>query len=136
LSKVKVSLLEFFRTGMFGPLYLGMDINRLEDIIGNPTDYDSLELWLEGEKRIADPSGIPPAVNWFWVDYIQFGFTDGGKVEDIYTDYLERLKPQGTTLTLDLWVFEDDKTPHKDKVIAELAKEKIHFHVLNQNYLA
>src|ERR1700692_2197538 len=36
---ISVSMLEFFRTGAFGPLHLGMARVQIEAILGPPDDY-------------------------------------------------------------------------------------------------
>ena len=85
---VKVSLCEFARTGLFGPISLGMSREELRLLLGNPPMWDA-------------DSTIEDASIWRYSD-IEFYFQEH-KLWMIFTDH-ESLADGGETLEIGAWV--------------------------------
>lgn len=91
---IAVSVLDFLRTGQFGPVHLGISRDQLQDHLGEP------ESWSFGSSR--HPTRTPArAAVWKYGD-IEFHFNSDMLVL-IFTDHIRILKG-GEAIDLNPWV--------------------------------
>lgn len=89
MSKIAVSMLDFLRTGEFGPLKLGTSRTELQGCLGNPENW--------GPYQKAQQH----AAVWKYGD-IEFYFDDSGTLWIIFSDHVEVLNG-GKAIDLDPW---------------------------------
>ena len=101
---VNVSLLEFFRTGRFGPIELGMRRQEVMNLIGGPDDF-----------------GLPPthpmqAAVWLYGD-MEFHFSkDKSRLFLIWCDHIPFPGKKSGRVNLDAWLFAKGKQPNKKEL--------------------
>ncbi len=99
---VSISLYEFFRTGAFGPLHLGMARVQIEAILGPPDDYAVLS-----RREHWQCKGDAP---WRYSKCWRYGgvelfFDEEKGLEAVHLDYLfKRLPSGGEKIQLDPWI--------------------------------
>ena len=104
VTKLKIDMCDFLRTGNFGPIRLGMTKAQVEHLLGRPQSWGGHFPWWNEEQREQDRSYNEHP---YWkYDDMEFHFGDKGQqLFLIWCDYLERLKSKGDTFYLDRWVF-------------------------------
>lgn len=112
-ARTCISLLDFFRTGNFGPVQLGMSRQEVYDLLGEPDDYGC-------------PNTSLMEANVWLYDAIELHFFDEFPLWLICTDHIsypdwwvsERIK-------LDAWLFSNGYQPNKRELEAGLAEQNI-----------
>ena len=89
--KIAVSMLDFLRTGEFGPIKLGISRAELRGCLGNPEDW------------CVDPKGVNYAAIWKYGD-TEFYFDNGDALWLIFADHIENLRG-GAAVEIDPWIF-------------------------------
>lgn len=98
--KITVSMLDFLRTGQFGPVHLGISRDQLRDYLGEP------EAWSLGSSR--HPTRTPArAAVWKYGD-VEFHF-NGNTLVLIFADHVRILKG-GEAIDLNPWVLSGKAT--------------------------
>lgn len=113
---IPVSLCEFARTGLFGPLRLGMSRDEIQYSLGYP------ELW--GTEVHRDSATI-----WRYSD-IEFYFTDH-ELRMIFTDH-DSLSNGGETLAIDPWIIRAGLS--REQFDSALRAERIEFSITRPTY--
>lgn len=108
-----VSMLEFLRTGNFGPIKLGMPHSQLFLLLGFPSKYSNASL----------------SFSWVYGN-IEFHFHESGFLWLIHSDYFRPVPNAGTNVEIDNWIL-CFGTPLTN-VERELTKQGIKFHQTEQ----
>lgn len=99
---VSISLLEFFRTGLFGPLSLGMPRAQVEAALGAPDDYAVLSRRASRQHR--------PEEHWKYSKIWRYGgvelmFDGQDDLWGVHIEHLARVVPAGgEKMRLDPWI--------------------------------
>ena len=96
MSKVAVSMLEFLRTGEFGPIKLGISRAELRGCLDGPEDWEPY------------PKAKQHAAVWKYGD-IEFYFDDDNILWMIFSDHVKTLNG-GSAIDLDPWVISSSLT--------------------------
>ena len=125
MTKFKVDIRDFLRTGNFGPIQLGMTRSQVELLLGKPESWGGQypEHSREQFEQYASYNDYP-----IWeYDAMEFHFGDDRKLLYlIHCDHLDQLQSNGNTFTLDRWVFEANP-PTREQVELALKEEKINY---------
>src|SRR5260370_3159612 len=106
---ISVLILEFFRTGAFGPLHLKMTRRQIEEIVGPPDDY-GVRSAKEGGRHRKEEDHWKDSSVWFYGDHARGGnvelfFDDGHCLHAIHIDYLfESIASGGKKIEIDPWI--------------------------------
>jgi hypothetical protein len=125
MTKFKIDMRDFLRTGEFGPIRLGMTTNQVEHLLGKPQDWGG-QLPLRPYYEPLDPGR---SYNDFpiWIyDAMEFHFGYNGQLFLIYCDHLDLLKDKGDVFSLNRGVFEANP-PTLEQVEQALKEEKIDY---------
>lgn len=97
-----ISMLEFFRSGAFGPLHLGIMRAQIEAILGPPDDY--LVLSRRERRRYREKDHWRYSRGWCYGD-VELFFDDVHCLRAVHIDYLfERIPSGGEKIQLDPWI--------------------------------
>lgn len=88
---IVVSLKEFFRTGLFGPIELGMTRNEIISLLGTP------DIWGPSNARSFETATI-----WKYCD-VEFYFTREHRLFQIFCDNIE-ISEDCEKMRIDYWV--------------------------------
>ena len=125
---LEVKILDFCRNGAFGPIHLGITKSELEEILGEPSGWGGVASWWPRHKK-RRKHDLPYSEYPIWVyDDLEFHFGEENQLYLIWCDGLDRLKPEGDYLYLDLWLL-DDTELSKKVLCRELTREGIEFKI-------
>ncbi|MBO0777326.1 MAG: hypothetical protein J2P37_00745 [Ktedonobacteraceae bacterium] len=97
-----ISILKFFRTGAFGPLYLGSTRAYIEAALGPPDDY--LTLSRRERRQYQEKDHWSYSRGWCYGD-VELFFDEEHRLQAIHIDYLfERIPSGGDKIQLDPWI--------------------------------
>ena len=120
---LSISLVEFFRTGQFGPVRLGMTRQEVYDFLGEPDGYGSPNTHLM-EARV-----------WLY-DAIELHFSDAeaSPLWLIFSDHLSYPDWWGTSerVELDAWIFAGGRQPSKKEIENNLAEINLPYKYTDQ----
>jgi hypothetical protein len=122
MTKFKVDMRDFLRTGNFGPIRLGMTRKQVEHLLGKPQGWGGRFPWQTGQLEKDRSYNDCPV--WIYDD-MEFHFGEQ-QLFLIYCDHLDRLKSRGDVFNLNRWVLEK-KPPTREQVEHALVEEDINY---------
>ncbi len=117
-----ISLIDFFRTGNFGPIRLGMTRQEVYDILGEPDFYDS------GFRECSHSElSLMDAEIWSYCP-IEFYFFLDSPLFMVFTDHIpfEDWR-ESNIIELDAWLFSNGNQPSRAELEAGLAEHHISY---------
>lgn len=118
-KRIDISLLEFFRTGYFGPITLGM--KRRDDFL----------------VLLGEPDDFGPKAPYMWADIWQYGdieFHFEKKSRElflIFCDYIPLPGKESAVVNLDPWIFAGPKPPARSAIEQGLQDAGISFRYIH-----
>ena len=110
-----ISLIDFFRTGNFGPIQLGMTRQEIYGLLGEPDWYQS-------------PDTNLMRSNIWMYEPIEFHFFDESPLRLIFTDHISYPNYWNSKrIRLDAWLFSNGYQPNKNELEAGLRKQHVPF---------
>ena len=125
-----IDLRDFFRSGRFGPIHLGMTKHEVESLFGKPQDWGgTFPWWLEEKLLQARKFTLPYSAYPIWkYDEMEFFFGDEReRLYQIFCDHLGKLKGAGKAFYLEKWLFQSGESLVYQKLERGLLEEGIAF---------
>lgn len=127
MSRLSISLIDFCRTGHFGPITLGMTKLEVEQVFGKPPAWGgTFPWWPEELTRKATAFTLPYTVYSIWTyDAMEFHFGMQDRLYIIWCDHFDELVLHGQAFDLQRWIFGPASSVPKNVCIAALKAEGI-----------
>ena len=137
MDHINVELLEFLRSGRFGPIALGMNRTQVEAALGKPQEWGgNWHDWSDEMKRRDRNRELSYTEYPIWVyDAMEFHFEGNQQLWLIYCDHLDWLTDHGQLFNLNLWIFETSRKISREQFIQALTEEHLLYREKSDQYV-